>query len=1492
LSILLNLSYLCKFKHCVLKRKRFVKILLYLLLAFFIISATSIILLLKSSHFQSWITQKIANAIVGDSNVKIQIESVDIEFFNKLVLNNIYIEDANSDTLFYINKLKAGIKEWDSDKQELFLNSIEIDKSFTNLLVDSNDFLNIHNLTALFSSDSTNKDSSVWKIYSKNINITNSRFVYNSFFKEKKTYGMNYWDLDIKNINLSISDIKIINDSMLFNIDSLSCTEKCGFELDNFAGNINVCPTAVDVKNLKILTPKSNISAKVYSMKYNYYKAFLNYISDVKMLADFNYSQINSDDIAYFAYQLKNAKIKTDIISGKYTGTVDNFKLDNLKLKYGRKSMLVGSCNINGLPDINNTFMFITVDSLKTKRTDLETIKIPPYKNNNFIKLPKQIANMGTIIYRGNFTGLYNDFVSYGKFYTDAGVISTDILLKNEVNSNKAKLNGEFSTYSINLDKILETNAKIGDINISAKLDGYISPDSIVAKLNGNIDKLAVLNYHYKNINIDGTIKNKEFEGLFEVNDSNLVMDFLGVMNFDSKNPRYDFTADIKYADLYKLNIYKSDTLATVSAKMVSQFTGNDIDKMNGRINIFDFNFANSVNNINIHEFSFISHKTEEYMRVNIFSDFVEAEIIGQYRLVTLINTLKKMSNNYYPSLFEFNQEQADEFNNNFTYLIKLKDNKDILSFFIKNSEIKTGSTIFGKIDQENNKFITKGIFKSLTLNNVEFSKLNFILDTENDSLIFKLNSKKIKLNNNYEITDYKTSIKTKDNVSDFQMFWDSESGFRNSGDIFSQIRFSKNKKTNNNIMDIDFIPSYFVVNDTIWYLNNFSSRIDTSSIVINKLVINNEDQFLFVNGKISKNEKDTLSCYIHDISLNNIVNMLGVNINLKGNISGDVSLSDAYNKFYLNTVLDIENLVFNDEKFGHGKIESKYIKKAQSLAINFKNTNTSFNIINLKGNYYLKSKAIDFKLNLNKIKSDIAERYSKVLFNNFHGVVNADIDISGKIDKPIFEGFLVTKRVSMKLNYLETNYNFNDTVWLKKDGFIFNDFRFDDNIKGHYGLVNGAITHNNFKDFKIDLSIKLNNLKALNTKANDNNMFYGLAFADGIVDIKGTPDNIKIVSSVKTKKNTKIMFPLSTPDEVDDNNYVQFVNTDTKNKDKQQYKVDLSGIEMLLNIDVTPDAKVELIFDEKTGDIIKGNGTGDLELKIDKQGSFFINGEYFINRGNYLFTLRNVINKKFVLESGSSIKWTGDIYSAQINANAVYKLKASPYNLTLDPEDKPRIPVECKLNLTKNLMNPNIKFGLNMPNTSDRITNVLSSMSEDELNRQIIYLLVTSNFYTNPDLVSGTDQPVAGNAFGNTTSELLSNQLSNWLSQISDDFDIGVNYHPGDEISSDEVELALSTQIFNDRVIVSGNLGIGEYQTKNSESSVAGDFDVEVKVNKKGNLRLRGFNRVNDNVTYKNSLYTQGVGVYFKEDFISFKELKKKYLAVLKRELKKSYNK
>ena len=100
---------------------------------------------------------------------------------------------------------------------------------------------------------------------------------------------------------------------------------------------------------------------------------------------------------------------------------------------------------------------------------------------------------------------------------------------------------------------------------------------------------------------------------------------------------------------------------------------------------------------------------------------------------------------------------------------------------------------------------------------------------------------------------------------------------------------------------------------------------------------------------------------------------------------------------------------------------------------------------------------------------------------------------------------------------------------------------------------------------------------------------------------------------------------------------------------------------------------------------------------------------------------------------------------------------------------------------------------------------------------------------------------------------EMLSNQLSNWLSQISDDFDIGVNYKQGDEMSSQELDVAMSTQLFNNRVSINTNVGLGGNSgnttsevEQGSANKIVGDVEIEVKLNKKGTLRSKVFNRTN----------------------------------------------
>ena len=327
-----------------------------------------------------------------------------------------------------------------------------------------------------------------------------------------------------------------------------------------------------------------------------------------------------------------------------------------------------------------------------------------------------------------------------------------------------------------------------------------------------------------------------------------------------------------------------------------------------------------------------------------------------------------------------------------------------------------------------------------------------------------------------------------------------------------------------------------------------------------------------------------------------------------------------------------------------------------------------------------------------------------------------------------------------------------------------------------------------------------------------------------------------------KTEKNTKIFIPLSSGSEVSEINYLRFTNSvkDSLTINAEQ-KTDISGIKMNFDVQATPDAEVQIIFDSKMGDVIKGKGNGNLRLEITPTGDFNMFGDYTIESGDYLFTLQNVINKKFTVEKGGTISWNGNPYMATLDITAAYKLKASLYDLMLDSTYKQRVPVECVLNLRNNLMKPDFIFSIKLPDGDSKPNNVINSLSNEDVNKQIISLLVLSRFVTPESFRGGQQNSDArsGNVVGLNSSELLSNQLSQWLSQISKDFDIGVNYRPGDELTHDEVELALSTQIFNDRVTLNGNVGVGGNQATQS-SNFVGDFEVDVKINKSGKLMVK----------------------------------------------------
>jgi len=579
-----------------------------------------------------------------------------------------------------------------------------------------------------------------------------------------------------------------------------------------------------------------------------------------------------------------------------------------------------------------------------------------------------------------------------------------------------------------------------------------------------------------------------------------------------------------------------------------------------------------------------------------------------------------------------------------------------------------------------------------------------------------------------------------------------------------------------------------------------------------------------------------------------------------------------------------MNDLFINDEDFGKGELLSNWNNSEKKIHIRSFLGRGLVPGVKIEGDFIPQSKKMDFTIDLDKLRLTMFQPYASFLISDLKGIANGQLTLKGTTQKPEFNGNIRLMKTSMLVNYLQTRYNFSNDVSILRNNILFKDFEIFDE-KGNKAMAEGSISSRYFRDFNLDVRLETENFAFLNTSEKDNSLFYGRIFAGGIIRISGPPDNLKMDITARSERNSMFFIPLYASEEVAVRNFIDWIDPGSSDpritSSEQRYEVKMKGMTMNFKLEINPNAEVQLIFDPKVGDIIKGRGTGNLNILINTLGKFEIYGDMTIEEGDYLFTLKNIINKKFVVENGGRISWNGDPADANIDMKAIYSLKTTTSALDPDPEQltsRKRIPVECVINMSGKLMNPTIKPDIALPGADQQTQNIVKNSinTDEEMMKQFVSLLVMNNFYSQQGFSQGGTGGTSSSVAGVTTTEVLSNQVSSWLSKISNDFDIGVNYRPGDQITSDELQVALSTQILNDRISISGNLDVGGNETTTSSATntnnIVGDFDINFKITEK--LHVKAFNRANDNLLFQTSPYTQGVGLFYREYFNNLGDL------------------
>ena len=413
------------------------------------------------------------------------------------------------------------------------------------------------------------------------------------------------------------------------------------------------------------------------------------------------------------------------------------------------------------------------------------------------------------------------------------------------------------------------------------------------------------------------------------------------------------------------------------------------------------------------------------------------------------------------------------------------------------------------------------------------------------------------------------------------------------------------------------------------------------------------------------------------------------------------------------------------------------------------------------------------------------------------------------------------------------------------------------------------------------DVHVDAENILGYNFPKMEDLSFCGTVFATGTAHVYGEPGSVNIDVKATPQSGTTLVYDASSPTTVTDTHFITYVShADSLNRQsrKEDSEEESTSSDMRLNfdLDITPEASMQVLMDAKSGDYINLYGNGRILANYYNKGKFQMYGTYRVDHGLYKLSLQDVIRKDFTFRRDGTITFGGAPGKAALQLSAVYTVpNVSLEDLSSSSLGLSNTRVDCIMNIGGEAFTPVVSFDFDLPNANEDEKRMVRSMlsTEEEKNMQVIYLLGIGRFYNqNAQFQNAGSQ--SGTAMNSLISSTLSSQFNQFLSNAmgSHNWSFGANLRTG-ETGWDQLDIEgiLSGRLLNNRLLINGNFGYREsyYSTNN----FIGDFDVQYLLTPSGNLSLKAYNQTNDRYFIQSSLTTQGIGLQYKRDFNNWRQ-------------------
>ena len=1416
-----------------------------------------IVIILSIPAVQTAIAKRVTNSLNESYGIDINIDRVGLNWKGQVDVRGVFIADHHKDTLIYSKRLNTTILNIGNLFNDDFdfgpITLTEAKFHHTTYLGEDQD-----NLTVFIEKfENDNPPSGVpFQLSSNHVRLIDSELRIVDENLTEPTIA------EFKDLTLDVSEFNIYDDDVRGEINSLVTSTDFGFNIRDLQGDFNYSDEGIRINTMNLSTDHSNLIGDVFL---DGSKGMSDFENQVEITARMDQSIISTNDLNSFYNEFgPNQLIK---VSGDLKGTLNDFRFNNASLALGN-SLIRGNLSFkNVLSDPDSIEIVATNHTINTNYYDLRRL-LPNLLGS---VLPEEMKTLGSFTLRGNTRLSGDQITTTSALSSRLGTAGLDVEIGNFNDFDNAFYSGDVVLENFDLGTLTNTTS-LETITADLTIDGRgFTQKTVNTRISGSIPSFVFEGYNYQNISVKGSLKDPVFNGRLSINDENLKMSFNGLVDVSKDFNQYDFEADVEFAELNQLNLFTRDSVAVFAGRIIMDMDGTTVDNAEGTIEFVETFYQNEDDDFYFDDFLVISSFEKDIRTIEIKSpDIIDGKISGQFLVEDLPNLFRNGVGSIYANYIP-NEVTTDQY---IDYEFEVYNK--IVEVFVPQLKLGENTRVSGSVSSDESKF--KLNFKSpeIVLYDRYLEKINIQVDNNNPVFNTYISVDSVDTGF-YSLTDVSLINKT---LNDTLYIQTEFKGGRGQQDIFDLSLYHTINQNGKSVVGMK--KSDITYKDNVWTLNEENNRLNKvvfddnfNEIRIDSLVLSHQNEAIRLAGLIRGDNYKDVKVRFDDVNLDHIVPPVD-SLKLAGNINGRLNFLQQEEGYFPTANVTIDGVEVNRVPFGNLNLKIQGNNDLSKYSIDSKLINDRLVTFNAEGEIDVSGKTpqIDLNVNLADFNLAAASPFGGEVVTDIRGLASGSARIFGNYDAPNITGRLTLQESGLKIPYLNTDFDIADDtpVYITKDEFTIATTTLTDTKYDTEGTFAGKVLHTNFGDWRLDFDISTDRMIVLDTPPDEDELYYGTAFISGTADISGPIDELVINANATTERGTSFKIPISDAESIGDDSFVHFISPEEKQaliSGETIVSEEVKGLSLNFDLDINEEAEVEVLVDQENNSTLKGRGAGTLLLRINTQGKFDMWGDFLIIEGSYDFRYQGLVQKQFDVIPGGSITWDGIPTKARLDLTAKYTTSANPAVLLDNPTANRKIPVEVLIDLTGEIAQPELDFGIEFPGASSSVKSELEYKLQNKEQRELqaLYLVSSGSFQ---------GETVGQNALASTLAERVNSLVADIFTEEDSKFSVLPYYVPGsrdvNQQTADQLGVQLSTNI-SERIIINGRVGVPVGGV--NESTVAGDIEVQWLVNEDGSLRMSFFNRQADiQFIGEDQIFEQGAGVSYSVDFNTFKEL------------------